>query len=615
MMFALDCALIILNLGQGEKFNSNQSEVVFRGLTHNSPEVRKKALYVASILLRTPSSGVIVEILQKLKSVVLEEKNSIRFFWKCFPYKKDNDQSYYNTFISLVVMALGARFEDVKLRNTAKSIARDLLRLGGFSEREVKLNKDEKRKIVDFLHDVVKSLVPAPVKWIFYIPFVSEIVRKLVLPVGIFILKMGPNWNPVRFLMRMILRSFLIKTYSQKSFPCNALEMQLFVEEKVGGKVAISNDLASCFESPELENKHEEIILINCRKNNGLIAWYIYTLIPYYVKLAGEQQQRVINLIKTIFNDGGEVSQYIAVSSLWVITKYLSNVLSNEMLEEVKRLYNDYCKKFLSKYSWWITFRYDVDTSSSKSKVIKKYYNSINGYIKKHKVYGCEVDWYEHSIRMMYENGIFIKYCEFLGRERYEDFDVVYNIIVESIAKSKKIDDILLYSISRLGDVGEQFPDEAFNILKKLSIDIESENLINNNEVDINEIKSKVASSLAKIARIHPISIFSKLDEFPSNWRKVLDTLITKELKGVYAEISYAGESLYQNFLLRNKARVAFAKGIKESGNAKNLKSFFSSFTKTTFDLIIDDPKIMEDDPDENSMITEPVVCNRGLAD
>ncbi|MFC1523817.1 hypothetical protein ACFL6N_03400 [Thermodesulfobacteriota bacterium] len=595
MMFALDCAMIIFNLGQGEKLEGRLSDVIFSGLVHNSPRIRAKSLYVASVLLHT-APDIIVKLVSNMTEIMIESRSALTFIERCFPKLSKKNKVHHDSFLSLVVLSLAERFEDKDLRETLQKILSDLLLLDNFNKASIKNSKhkisSEKKKRIkqasEFLFDITKPHLNSWVKLILHIPFVEMVIIKMISPIAIALLSAKGPRSFIRNIAIKQITSFLVKTYSYKSFPCNALEMVFFLAGESGSPSDISHELAELFRSPDLHMADEDRISMFSSYENGLIAWYLYTLIPYYFTRAGEQQDRTIALIKEINKRGGVVPQYIAVSSLWVITKYLLKGLPQEKIKEVNELYEQYCQEFFKNNGAWINFKHDLNTISNKREALDGV-NEIIDTLNEAGTHGCKATNPKNTVILDYDNGILGKYGDYLGRNKR--LTELTSIIKDAIKTSSRAEELLLYSINKFGDIGVHYPDDIIKGLKDLSHATEKDGEIafkvSNREV----LTSTFALTLAKIARIHPAKVFSKVKEFPDSWQDLLNFEISSALESTSMDISHAGESLYQQFLINYNARKTFAAGIEQSGTENNLKEFFGAFTKTVSDWIIKNPE------------------------
>jgi len=121
MMFALDCALILLSAGKGKKPENEEQDVVFRGLVHKSAFIRAKAIYTASVLLHT-APEITFGIIEKLIENIAEDRSALSLLERVFPHLSKSTNVHPDSFLSLVIISLSERFDDPKLIEISKKI-------------------------------------------------------------------------------------------------------------------------------------------------------------------------------------------------------------------------------------------------------------------------------------------------------------------------------------------------------------------------------------------------------------------------------------------------------------------------------------------------------------
>lgn len=616
IIFALDCTLIIFNLGSYEILTSAVKStesledslttscngdpkrinrlinVIIKGLLHESYDVRAKALHVSSVLLHK-SPEIIFLIISRLTTIIIDSRNAISFIKQCFPHLARKEKVHSDAFLSLITLAMAERFDDHELRKELHKILCNLLILSNLNREkcpqlEAEFTSSRKKDASKFLYELAKPYFPAWVKILTLIPMVEMISIRLMSPIASALLNTnGPN-TLVRTLARKKIVHFLINTYSKKIFPCNALEIEFFLADEVGSSRAISSNIARLYRNPDFHLKDQEEIIQLSRLGNGLLTWYLYTLIPYYFSKTGEQQAHTLELIKRINNQNEVTSKYVAVSSLWIISKYLLRGLNEEIMKETEALYEAYSIDFILNFQAWITFSHinnsipkDKLSFITKSKAIEDTLNNSG-------VYGCNAVINDDVLTLKYDNGVLLKFSDYLARRKrlYE----LPPIIIQAVGSTDMPSEYLAYAIKTVGDIGEHFPSDAIEALESLTTFFDDS--INSETIDFKrELLFQItAKSLAQIARIHPNVVFQKVNDFPKSWKNFVNIEIKSKQEGPIANISHAGESLYQRILLGYAAREVFAKGIEDSGKEENLDEFFSAFSRNSFDWVINDP-------------------------
>ena len=403
--------------------------------------------------------------------------------------------------------------------------------------------------------------------------FFTPFLLKTITPDGIF-----------SYVVKDKVTKFLVKAYSEKRYPCNALEMTLFLAGHGETPSTISKEIAKLYRNHNLKDEDEARILGLCTSSkNGITAWYIYTLIPYYMTKDDKQQKKTITLIKNIYEQSLPVSRYIAISSMWVITKFLSKELAPEILNTVELLYERCCQEFIEKHGAWIKFTHDEKVTVDSKKLDPNKLDNIIKLINNYHINGCRATRENSIITSIYDNGIIIKYGEYLGpKGRLSEITDTLEKAIRNPSKDDHFstDLFLKCSIDSLGRIGENFPDEVVQVLSKFSYYVEGNNTKKFGKIDHDTFRNSVANALAKIGRVHPMKVIPKIIAFPNHWQNTLNDKILSPLSNEEsAPLTYAGEALYQRLLLIDTARKEFANGIEKSGSTRTLNDFFGAYS------------------------------------
>jgi hypothetical protein len=348
----------------------------------------------------------------------------------------------------------------------------------------------------------------------------------------------------------------------EKKIPCNYLEIHLSQKH--------SDQTQKIFELFNLEDDWVNVksdILELCSVPNGLISWYLYTIIPIHVRRRG-QADRIIDVLQEIYeiegeraSDNQQLIRFVVQKSLWALTEF-SQPSSEIPLKKIETLFEKYSLRFLDKYGPLVGFRHN----ESERNIICRYMKSDSLYIS-------------------YDNAIMVDYAVYqLRRRNLLQFDFITKCIEEKNWTDNDKKEYMLSCINALGQIGTLYNAEP--TLKTLQYIIKKINVNSYSHDELSDIKEEIRCTLLKIRRFFPYEVEKFIEEFDDSNCYFQIKEATRAQKDNEFELteSYHGAMLFQkSFAMSDEVRKMFSKVIKESSTYKTPDKLFKKYITQAF--------------------------------
>jgi len=584
MLFTLECILIISELNNKKGINQDEIRVIRNSLIHSSKEIRHRALFTTLALLKK-DPDIVRQLLISLKNQILEETTWLNQILENLPSFKIKKKAYSESFFSLIIILL-SKSNDKKTKESIGALIINLIEGNDDNNQELKTLKDDRIKEIEkLLLEFAKVFLPGWLNFFFII--ISRISPRLSLFLINFLKKKIIDKYLFNYKLKDKTVSYLIDTYTDKCYPCNIMEMELFLnsgDEKNEKSITIAN----FYNNSELPNDSGLVKLKNLsEEKNGLISWYIYTIFPYYF-YRQDQHEKAVKFLKKLVENGSDISKYSALSALWFSKKYMNKHFAENIAEEVEEIFKENARKFILNHGGWL----EIHHSNTKGyQPPKKFIAAIQS----HRNFGCALTIEQNSIDVRYDSDILSYYFECLAENSDTEDEAVDDIVSltrETIKNASNAVtlinfagvDFLKYALKCIGKMGGAHPRISLKCLVEM---YKNKGAFFSEIISSVNLVTEIARSIAIIGRIYPMKAKKAIEEFSDADRElIIETFnqTLEEIEGV--SISVEGQSLYQRFMLDENMRKTFANGIITSGTTSKIEKFFLSYTEVLFEYI-----------------------------
>lgn len=362
--------------------------------------------------------------------------------------------------------------------------------------------------------------------------------------------------------------------YYEKGFPCNYIEIYFSIHSKqteiyefIGNLYIRSDDIKLI--------AHEELIFKYSQINNGLLSWYLYSLIPIYGQKV-EQQKDVLKIIENLYTNGNQISKYIAQKSLWILVEFA------ELQSEIHNLkFEEYSKDFIKSFGGYITYYHDCTLNKILNKYIER--KDKQGY---KKVYWAK--YFNGQLSLTYDNFVINDLSEYMIRNKdVSKFDYIIDLLKNNFSKDQNFLFYIVKTIGQFGSLTNPAPS-----LKTIQYIIENYTLENQKIIFEGReqlLKDLLVESLLNIKCYYPKQVSSFMDGLETEHQKLLIDVMHKEVNRTSNYLSsYYGETIYQkNFLFEPEVRKTFGKLIIKSSLVENVDELFNTFVGGIINRIV----------------------------
>lgn len=362
-----------------------------------------------------------------------------------------------------------------------------------------------------------------------------------------------------------IISKLLAKAYWNKGYPCNYLEIHLSLNKEFTEACKFIGNLFIDAENKRLMEWKEQILEYS-KINNGLISWYLYSLIPIYGYMEN-QRDEVLDFLEELYENGNHISKYIAQKALWILAEHTD-------IEGDKHIgmFEKYSLKLLRELGPYIEYHHSVDNDP----VIEKYLNTCDDEGNSRKHWGKKVG---DRFVMTYDSSLVNDLANY--KIRHTDISRL-DFILELLEERSPADaDFLPYIVMTLGRAGSvQNPAPVLMTLQSILEKYTDSNQSFFFDGKERTMKEMVINTLLNIKAFYPLQVNYFIDSLePALQHKFMEVKLAEVKNRTDQLFSYYGESIYQKtFLLEKDARNIFGKGIIKATHAKTAEGLFRSY-------------------------------------
>ena len=429
--------------------------------------------------------------------------------------------------------------------------------------------REEVKRLIDSLANIFVFIVGAH--------FAEESTEDGLAGIGKRVLA-GVVRHPVVSLLRWPLMRFLgIKVagmYWRKGpNACNYLEMHLSLKSD---SRHVTDSIASLFEQPDWPRAEKENLRELFKIENGLITWYLYSLLPILARNHGNPKE-VLDFLVAVF-EGSEDSQparYTAMSALWILAE-----LSDVVPDLVAPLYVEYSRRYLELDGGWVTFTHRC----AYDKKVKEYVEERDE-TGERRAYWARYSEEHGTLVMRYDNFAMWRLAEFVAaRQETRRLDFIVDLLDSYRRRSAcEFCEFLTYCVETLGAIGERFPDVALRTLQYLIEEwIDFRRPVTFHGRCRTPAEQVVRASLLRIKSYHPKAVDGMVEALPAEHLQRLRSVVMLEPEPEPdAMLSYCGERIYQRaFLTSEGCRRTFGRGVARAGRARSVSQLFAAFSR-----------------------------------
>jgi hypothetical protein len=399
--------------------------------------------------------------------------------------------------------------------------------------------------------------------------FSDPSLRQRILANGVGLLRHVMSRPLLRVLKRPLAGTIadkLAKVYWQKGpLPCNFIEMHLSLAPELQRTTARIGDL---FRHPEKHLVKEPDLVRLCSTENGLIAWYMYSLLASHGHRP-EQQQGILRTLEDLYAQGNHVARYVAATALWILADF-----SDAAGAEAAAVYGRVGRRFIGDYGGWITFRHDVAIDGVSAKYLDE--SGEGG--------GRRAYWASRlatGFECRYTNSALTNLGEYtIRRQGATQVDLVAELLTDERWRGNH--EMVAYCADALGDIGARYPFPAlktYQTLVERFVDYEAEV---HSHGKMQSLRDVVTSALIRMKSVHPIHVNRFVEGLERHHSVTLRSVVLASPDPVSDSMdSYYGEVIYQkSFLEIPEARAVFGDGVIDSARARNVHELFLAFAR-----------------------------------
>lgn len=385
-------------------------------------------------------------------------------------------------------------------------------------------------------------------------------------------------------------------------YACGYLEMRMSLtnREMRAGVVSIGKLFTE--EIKELPSVDE--LLQWSRLENGLIAWYLYSILPIFaIKASDDEKETKVfkDTVKLLHESKNKTARYIVQKTLWILVT-LSDIAGKKK-EDYENLFCKYCEECLIEDGWQLTLEHKCNYDRTIRKYIgnedvetQEYWQLISKLKPKsqcansnEKKYWADYNVMKNTLSLKYNNNVFHDYCTFSFSQKEGEEKIISFLInfMNKLSDNQYKTDALLYFVATLGKIGELNALMAKKALKIIKYIIENnyisynqESLFKGRSISYSEV---LESSMLRIKYSYPAQVedlFNQLGVEDLEQFKGVMKIDDKTIPMVI-DAPVVGDKVYQRaFLYNAKIRAQFGRGIIMASRAWSVYLMFLTFSR-----------------------------------
>lgn len=352
--------------------------------------------------------------------------------------------------------------------------------------------------------------------------------------------------------------------WTKGALPCGYIEMHLSL---LSDHQPVTDRIAELFSSPDLVLADQRDIFDLCQTENGLIIWYMYSLIPSFAQRP-EQTDDVLELLRRVYEDGNEGARYVVITSLWILAAF-----SNLPTEKVDPIFHEYARRYFHEYGGWVTLRHRCERDD----VVRRYLEETTPTGERVSYWASYVGG---VLTCRYDNSLAYIYADYiLKTQSVSRLDFIVDILETETWRGNV--ELLAYLVENLGVIGLRNPDAALLTLQVLiekHIRYDEKVTFRGRETTLKDV---VVVALTQIKSFFP----GKVDCFvqgleAADLARLKEVLVASPEPAMGSITAMFGDTVYQkSFLTYGSVREVFGRGIALAGRATSVNGLFRAFS------------------------------------